>query len=618
VAITSINKDFSSKRKDVNLLAKDFSSYRQRLIDFAKTYFPNTYNDYTDTSIGNMFIELVSYASDVLSYQIDYNFKESLLTHASEPKNVIALSQSLGYKIPLSSGAVTSVDVFQLLPDNGSGQPDFTYALKIRTGMKITSQQNPSVTFRTLEPIDFSDMENLSTRSKYISVFQESGGSPTFWLVRYYRQVPVVAGNEKTFTYTVGSPEQFLTIELPENDVIDVVSIQDSDGNVYYEVDYLAQDTVFTTVEISNSTEEPYFEPVLQKVPRRFITRVNKKLKLEIQFGSGTTDSDDERIISALSQIQNLEESSELSIDPSSFATSKTYGKTPSNTTLTIKYTVGGGVETNVPQNDLVNVTEVVYENDLSSLSDVQVSTLNQIKTTLSTTNQERATGGNGLPTVDEIRQNALQFFSTQKRCVTANDYKARVLSIPSKFGRVAKAYAKKVELRENQTRPESTINLFLLGYNDSNNLTKLNIQTKKNISTYLNEFRMLTDGVNLLDGYIINIGVNFSISVFRGYNKNDVLLNAIETVKTFFDITKMDFNQPIYLSDLELQIANVDGVRTVNSVEIVNKTSSDETYSNVSYPTDSATKNKILYPSLEPSVFEIKYPNQDIKGKVE
>lgn len=615
MAINSINKTFDKKTKDVSLLAKDFSSYRARLIDFAKTYFPNTYNDFTDTSVGNMFIELVAYAGDVLSYNIDYNFKENLLTHASEPKNIVSLAQSLGYKVPLSSGAVGSITVYQLLPDDGSGNPDFTYALQIPVGMKITSEQNPSTIFRTLEPIYFSEMENLANDTSLITSFQEESGNTTFWLVQYYNEIPVVAGTEKTLEVSVGDAEQFYTITLPDNDVIEVLSVQDADGNTYYEVDYLAQDSIITSDRLSNTTEEPYYQARLLKVPRRFVTRVNKDLKLQIQFGAGTTDSEDGEVIAALSQINNNTNSTELALDPTSFTTSKTYGKVPANTTLTVKYTVGGGVDTNVPQNDLTNISELTFDNDESSFVG-NLSVLNQIKTTLSVTNNSAATGGKGLPTIDEIRQNALQFFSSQKRCVTASDYKARVLSMPAKFGNVAKAYAQKHKQGIVQSSATSTIDLYTLGYDSSGKLTTLNSQTKKNISTYLEEFRLLTDGVNILDGHIINIGVDFSISSFKGYNKSDVLLNCIEVVKSFFATTNQDFNQPIYLSDLELQIANVDGVRTVNYVRFRNLTEGN--YSNKYYPIESAVRNKILYPSVEPSVFEIKYPNQDIRGKVE
>jgi len=616
MAINSINKDFSKKRKDVNLLAKDFSSYKQKLIDFSKTYFPNTYNDFTEGSTGNMFIELVSYVGDVLSYNIDYNFKESLLTNASEEKNIIKLAQSLGYKVPLSSGAVTSLKIYQLLPDNGSGSPDWKYALKVNDNMKIGSNQNSDVIFRTLEPIDFSDMKDLSNVDDYLELYQENNGTPQFWLVEYYRDIPVIAGQEKELTVNVGDPEKFYTVELPDDDVIDIISVVDSDGNKYYEVDYLAQDSIISQIKVDRN-EEPFYQPKILKVPRRFITKVNKNLKKVIQFGAGTTVDIDEETISSIFQADNKVGSTELAIDPSSFSTSKTYGKAPANTTLTIKYTVGGGIESNVGQNDLTDINEIVYANDTSTLSDVEKNTLNQIKTTLTVTNESKASGGRGKLSPNEIRENALAFFNAQKRCVTARDYESRIFSMPSRFGNISKVYVEKSSAHKNNTTNSPTINCYLLSYDNNNKLTNLNSQTKKNVSIFLNEFRMLTDGVNLLDGYVVNIGVDFEISVYSSYNKSEVLLKAIETVKNFFDIDIMNFNQPIYINDLELQLGNVDGVRTVNSVKLINKTLDDGDYSSTYYPIQSATRNKIVYPSVEPSVFEIKYPNSDIKGRV-
>lgn len=616
MAINSINKDFSNRKKDVNFLAKDFSSYRQRLIDFSKTYFPNTYNDFTEGSVGNMFIELTSYVGDVLSYNIDYNFKEALLTNASEEKNIIRLAQSLGYKVPLSSAAVTTLKVYQLLPDNG-GQPDWKYALKVNSGMIVGSSQDSSVTFRTLENIDFSDMENLENVNDYLEIYEESGGNPSTWLVEYFREIPVSSGTVKQTTVNVGAPEQFLTIELPDDDVIDIISVVDSDGNRYYEVDYLAQDSIISQVQINSSTE-PFYQPKILKVPRRFVTKVNKDLKKEIQFGSGTTIDLDEETISSIFQADNVTGDTELSIDPSSFSTSKTYGKAPANTTLTIKYSTGGGSLSNVGQGDLTDLREVVYANDESVLANpAEVSTLNQIKTTLTVTNTEQATGGRGRLSPAEIRENALAFFNSQKRCVTAGDYKARILSMPSRFGNVSKAFVRRNQQFSQNETEKPTINAYILSYDNNGRLNTLNEQTKKNISIYLNEFRMLTDGVNLLDGYIVNIGVEFEISVFSSFNKNEVLLKAIEVVKDFFDTDKMDFNQPIYISDLELQIGSVEGVRTVNNVKVVNKTADNGNYSQVYYPIESATRDKIVYPSVEPSVFEVKFPNTDIKGKV-
>lgn len=618
MAIKSINKEFTKKSRDVSLLAKDFSTYKQRLTEYAKTYFPNTYNDFSETSIGSMFIELVSYAGDVLSYNIDYNFKESLLSQASEDKNIIRLAQSLGYKVPLTTSSVGRVKLYQLLPNNGSNSPDWNYALRVNSNLKIRSSVNSNIQFRTNEVVDFSDMQFLDNVNEFISVHQETAGVPDFYLIEYYKQISVISGVEKSIDISVGDAQQFFTIELPENNVSEIISIVDSDGNTYYEVDYLAQDTIFTDVELTNSTQVPFYQPRLTKVPRRFISRVNKDLKKEIQFGSGITDDNVEDVVYSINQSFNQLSTSDLSIDPRSFSTSTTYGKVPSNTTLTIRYTVDDGVLSNVASNQLTDIFDVSFLNDETILgSGVSASTLNQIKQTLTVINEEPTTGGKNRPTVNEIRENALRSFSSQKRCVTAEDYKFRILSLPSRYGSIAKAY---VTRHDGSTLSNSpTIDAFILSYNSSGQLQLSNTQTKKNLSLYLNEYRMLTDGVNILDGYIVNIGVDFEISVYTSYNKNEVLLKSIEAVKKFFEIDRMDFSSPIYLNDLELQIGNIEGVRTVNYVNVFNKTRSSETrtYSQYVYPIESATRDKIIYPSIEPSIFEVKYPNSDIKGKV-
>jgi hypothetical protein len=613
MALDSINKDYSKKARDVNLLAKDFSSFKQRLTNYAKTYFPNTYNDFSETSVGNMFIELSSYVGDVLSYSIDYNFKESLLSQASEDKNIIRLAQSLGYKVPLSTPAVTSLEVYQLLPNNGLDEPDWSYALRVAPNMIINSEVNSSIQFRTTEAIDFSDMELLDNINDFVSVYAEDGGTVTFYLIKYYKEVSVISGVQRSIEISVGDPLPYYKVELPDSDVMDIISVVDSDGNKYYEVDYLAQDSILIDSELTSATTAPFYQPKIRKVPRRFVTRVNKNLRKEIQFGSGTTEGD-EGFAQPLFNIKDAD-GSNLAIDPVSFATSQTYGKVPSNTTLTIKYTVGNGVQSNVGQNELTSLFQIPYVNDTSGLNSIQRSTLNEIQQTLTVTNPQAASGGKGRLSANEIRENALKLFSSQKRCVTSDDYRARILAMPEKYGSIAKAYVARHKNLNNVTTPNPTIDAFLLSYNSNGQLTSCNNQLKKNLSIYLNQFRMLTDGVNLLDGYVINIGVDFEISVYSSFNKNDVLIKCIDRIKDFFSTDKMQFNQPIYLNDLELTIGSVDGVRTINQLRIKNLV--DGNYSPYHYPIQSATRDKIIYPSIEPSVFEIKFPNSDIKGKV-
>jgi hypothetical protein len=357
----------------------------------------------------------------------------------------------------------------------------------------------------------------------------------------------------------------------------------------------------------------------------------------------------------------------EESFDPTNFLKTKTYGTSPSNTNITVRYLIGGGVGSNVETDQLRTVAGVEFYEDLSSFNASQLLVYNGVKNSLAVTNKRAAVGGRGPESVEEIRQNALANFGAQNRAVTAADYQVRAVSLPAKYGGIAKAYASAdgqldnnspssilaspsalqqftdlvmgfvnkpdsqeqtaTEIREsirtflvgktdnvNETNNPFAINLYLLGYNRNGNLTPINKAIKQNLKTYLSEYRMLTDGVNILDGFIINIAVDFDIITLSGYNKSEVVTAVINEIRNFFQIDNWTFNQTINLSELELVIANVEGVSSVPRLVIENRCKGQ--YSPNSYNISAATKGKIIYPSLDPSVFEIKFPNQDIKGR--
>jgi hypothetical protein len=358
----------------------------------------------------------------------------------------------------------------------------------------------------------------------------------------------------------------------------------------------------------------------------------------------------------------------EESFDPTNFLKTKTYGTSPSNTTITVKYFVGGGVSSNVAQGKITKITGVDFQNNLNSLNQAEIAAYQSIKNTLVVDNEVPAVGGRGGETIEEVRQNALANFGAQNRAVTAKDYQVRALSMPAKFGGIAKAYAvadgtldnnspssilaspnhlqefsdlvmrfvNKPDIQEPSlasVKEEITkfligkdsnvkeknnpfaINLYLLGYNSNQNLTNLNRAIKENLKTYLNEYRILTDGVNINDGFVINIGVEFEVLAYKNYNKTELLTNCINELRNYFNIDGWSFNQTINLSEIELLLANVEGVSSVPMLKITNKCGGK--YSPNSYNIDAATKDKIVYPSLDPSVFEVKYPNSDIKGRV-
>ena len=672
MAIKPSNKNWGNDNRNINYLGKDFASFRQNLIDYTRTYFPNSYSDFNEASPGMVFIEMASYIGDVLSFYLDSQLKESILTYASERKNIMALAQAMGYKPKVTSPAVTNLTVYQLVPAIGVGvnnRPDSRFYLKIKDGMQISSTSDSNIIFRTTDSLDF---ENPTDRE--IDVYERDGnGEPTFYLIT--KKIKAISATEIETTFTVPNNIEYPSITVFDTNLIQIISVVDSNNNKYYEVPYLAQESIF--VENANtskfsSTYSQYSGSVpymleIQKVPRRFTTKVNTDNTTEIQFGSGNSNMPDEIILpntknvglGLANSIHRLNES----IDPSNFFKTNTFGIAPAGQNLTIKYLIGGSVSSNVNQNDLVTINRIEYEEDLLSLSGAELGVYQTVKDSVAVENLESATGGRGAESIEEIRQNALAMYGSQNRAVTRQDYTVRAMSMPERYGSVAKVYVSAdaesdinspksilanpnglgefvnlIDSLKNNTKEEIqtelakfiaqrgnslnvnnnpfSINMYVLAYDSNKKLTILNPAIKENIKTYISEYRMLTDSLNIIDGFVVNIGVDFEISVYSSYNKREVLASCLTTLQEHFNIDNWTFNKPINLSEIELLLANVEGVMSVPSVKIINICSDDGMYSSNEYNIDAATMGKIVYPSLDPCVFEVKYPNKDIKGR--
>jgi hypothetical protein len=617
-------------KKDVRYLNKDFSQFRANLIEFSKNYFPNTYNDFNESSPGMMFMEMASYVGDVLSYYTDNQLKESFLQSAGERGNVLALAANVGYKQKNKIPATVDLDVFQLLPAKTTVDgkvPDWDYALTLNESMIVRSETS-NIEFRTLSLVNFKVSSSFDPTEVSIYQVNDNDQTPNFYLLK--KKVKAIAGTLVTETFDFGTAKRFDKILLNPIDAIEVVSVLDSDLNEWTEVPYLAQDTMFEAIsntvqndpELSAYTDVPYLLK-LKKTSRRYVTRFRADSKLELQFGPGVTDSADEEIIpnpdNVGSSLNGLQTQFDQPIDPSNFMYTKTYGLAPSNTTLTVTYTTGGGIESNVQSYTLKNIANVVYSVDSQNLD---ATLLRQIKASVACTNPNPAVGGKSEESIEEVRQNAMANFASQQRMVTDQDYVIRAYSMPARFGSVAKAYV----IQDQQLNPDNgqemvpnplAINLYTLGYDGNNTLTTLNAAVKENLKTYINQYRILTDAINIKNAYIINIGVKFEIITLPEYNSNDVLIKCINKLKSIFDSKIWQINQPIVLSKIYTELDRVEGVQSVTSVKIANLYDSKTGYSGNVYDIDAATKAGVIYPSLDPSIFEIKFPNNDIIGKV-
>ena len=615
--------------KDVKYLNKDFQSFKDQLVEFAQTYYPNTYNDFSEGSPGMMFMEMVSYVGDVLSFYTDTQLRESFLSLAQEEENLYNMAYAMGYKPKVTSAATTDLDVFQLVPSkkvNNNYVPDFSYALIINENSTFKSSDGPI--FYTSEDVNFNFSSSFSPTT--INIYQyDSNQNPEYFLLT--KKVNVISGETATQKFEIGSPEQFLTLTLFNQDIISIEKVEDSDGNLYNEVPYLAQDTIFEELEntgandpdlIGFNGQTPYLLKV-KKVPRRFISRFKTDNTLELQFGAGISDKADEDIIPNPDNIglgiKDGRSKLNEAYDPSNFLFTKAYGQVPSNTTLTVTYVKGGGLRSNVASNTITVKDQLTISNNPNLSSGL----LNFVKASVSSTNVEAAIGGGGGDTVEEIRMNTMANFSSQQRTVTKEDYLIRTLSLPAKFGRIAKAYI----TQDDQISPLTTepnripnplaLNLYTLGYDNNKKLTTLNTATKTNLSTYLEQFRMLTDAVNIKDAFVINFALDFEVTAFKTYNNQEVILNCITELQDYFAVDKWQVNQPIVMSEIKNLIGGILGVQTVEDVKITNKSGISTGYSQYKYDFESATRKGVIYPSLDPSIFELKYPNTDIKGRV-
>jgi hypothetical protein len=524
-------------RRNVSYNNRDFEGIKERLINFSQTYFPTTYTDFDPNSPGIMFMEQASYVSDVLSFYLDNQVQETYLQYAKQDNNIYDLAYMFGYKPKLTGLANTNIDFYQLLPAKmvmGAAVPDYDYALFIEGGTLVTADNGAG--FRIEDSIDFTVSNSMDLTET--SVAQIANDEPTYFLLKKSRKA--VSGNINTQTFNLGKYQEFPTIQISNSSLAKIISVTDSNGNVYDEVDNLAQELVFDKIKntnindpnnYQNSGDSPYIL-ITRQSQYRFVTRHLNSNTTQIQFGSGKPEDTDELQIPNPDNVglglPFKKDKLTTAFSPSNFIFTNTYGVAPSNTTISVKYLSGGGVGSNVSANSLTNLDTTgirFLEPNLNSV------TANYIFSSLASNNPEKATGGKDGDNVNEIRENTLSNYSSQLRNVTADDYLIRALSMPSDYGMVSKAHIQKPKANEGN----STLDLYVLGYDRFKNLDYTSSTLKNNLKTYLNQYRMVGDVINIKDAYIVNIGIEFEVITDIESNNNDVIRNCISSLQAFF-----------------------------------------------------------------------------------
>jgi len=617
--------------KKISYINKDFDTFKQQLINFARTYYPESYNDFTEASPGMMFIEQASYVGDVLSFYADNQMQENFVQFAKQRKSLLAAAYRGGYAPKVTAASSVVVDVYQILPSKivfGQTVPDWDYALIIEQGAQLAYVGDPSIKFYIKNKIDFT--QSGSANPTELSVRSlNTLNQPDYYLVK--KQAIAVAGELKNVQFSFTAPQKFPTVNVADERIIGIVNAEDSDGNKWYEVPYLAQETIFVPEEntILNDpnlyqyrNQVPYLLK-LQKVPRRFVSRFLTDNSLQLQFGAGISNAADEFITPNPENVgiglpYGVDRMT-TAYDPSNFMYTKTYGIAPSNTTLTVTYLAGGGVASNIPSNTLGTFVSGTVSFYGSNLNGTIANTVNQ---SLVFNNELAATGGGDGDTNDDLRLNTLASYPTQLRTVTKDDYLIRAVSLDPQYGTVSKAYITqdKAVTQDTYAPLENNpfaLNLYILSKNSFNKLEPPTPALKANLKTFLGEYRMLTDSINILDAFIINIGIDFDIIVRPNYNNKQVLNSCLVEMGRYFDINNWQINQPIILANVYTLLDTIEGVQTVQKVNFYNIVGEATGYSKYAYDMKAATINGIIYPSLDPSIFEVKYPGTDIAGRV-
>lgn len=607
-----------AQERDIKYINREFGDFRGQLIEFAKNYFPDTYNDFSPTSPGMMFIEMASYVGDVLSFYQDTQLQETFLQHAKNPGNLYNLAYMMGYRPKVTSAAEVELDISLNVLDKESDPGEIDYPTVgqgvIEENTVFQASSGNGTKFILQKPVDFNFSSSYDPTTVTITNFD--GGIPSEFSLT--KKAKAYSAEIKTITQTFSRVEKFATITIDDTDIVGILDVTDENSNTWYEVPFLGQDTVF--VEAANTTSDRGIVPnnlSLVRTPRRFVTRFNSSGQLILQFGSGITGDDDNEITPNPSNVgmgtaQGVSKI-DIAFDPSNFLFTQAYGLAPSaGSTLTIRYLKGGGVNANEESNTVNSISTLVTNGSIT-VGDLTV------------TNPKPASGGKDGDTVEELRQNSLRAFSEQGRTVTLRDYAIRALSMPARFGSISKAYSTQDQLSNTLSNVDTldsnplAISLYVLSQDINGKLNTASSSLKSNLKQYLSEYIMVTDSLNIKDAFIVNIGIQFEILPLPNYIGRDVLLGCTNRLIEYFNISNWSINQPINFSPIYTLLDKVKGVQSVQSIKLVNKTGTinGRTYSEYSYDVDGATRGNIVYPSLDPCIFEVKFPTADIQGRI-
>ena len=590
------------KRPPIKLTNRDFETIKKSLVEYAKVYYPDTYRDFNDASFGALMMDLVAYVGDILSFYVDYSSNESFLDSAIERRNVIRLAKQLGYKYPAAPSSTGTVNVYITVPAGTNGSFDTTKVPILKKG--ATLQSDSGASFILNEDVDF-----LETNAEVVVATVDSDGTPTSYAIK--KSAQVVSGELETQLVNIDSLEKFLKLELESDNVSEILSVVDSEGNDFHEVEYLSQNVIFEAVRNVNSDSElaPY---ILRErlVPRRFIVEYDEDYRPTLTFGYGSestlANNEYPDPSSVVLQQTGKQYYTDNSFDPNKVLETDKFGVIPPVGTMSVTLRKNSELNVNVPALSLNSIanTELYFRTDVSdsvrstALSSIQVENENPIN------------GQVRKPTIEDVRRASIDNFATQNRAVTKQDYLSLIYRMPSKFGAV-----KRANIVQDTDSFKRNLNLYLVAENEQGHLTTATNTLKNNVKRWLNNYKMLNDSIDILDGKVANIGIEFEVIIKLDANPNQVLVECIDRLQQKF-ATKFDMGTPLYISEIYKLLNSIPEVVDTRDVKIVNKNGSG--YSGSVYDAENNVSSDGRYISVpEDTVLEIRYLDKDIIGVV-
>jgi len=608
------NKIKSLRKNQRSYLNKDFDAFRAELVQYGQTYFSDKISDFTENGLAGLFVEMAAYIGDNMSFYLDHQFNELDIITAVESQNIERLVRNAGVKIQGASPATVSVSFYLEAPavlKNNNYIPKISSLPIIRAGSILSA--NTGIQFELADDLNFGKTDTIGNLiATYSTMKKDSSGNPTSFALKMIGFCTSGITILENFTIP-DSFTPFRTITMSNNNISEIISVIDSDGNEYYEVDSLTQDTVFKRISNMGYDSDLVSENIeLIPAPYRFIkTNSRKTGSTTIRFGGGNAEGTDDDTLPDPSEFAiplygKRKTISRFTIDPNQLLQTRTLGIAPRNTTMSVRYRAGGGLSHNVAAGSIKTVSVLVTEFSSGTPS----STVSSIRSSVVVDNESAASGGESAMTLNELKSTALAFRNSQSRIVTKEDLVARIYTMPVAFGRVFR-----VGVRDNPSNPLASV-VSIISRNSSGKLIVSPDALKENLRTYLNQYRLISDAIDIVDTMVLNVKISYSVVIDSISNKTLTIKNINNAIKTYMVIENFQIDQPIVTSDLVSIILGESGVISLVSFNVSNisGTVSDRVYSNENFSVAANTDRGIIIPTPG-SIFEVKYPDDDIVG---